>query len=142
VPVQYSLGEVLWHPGDPISRVYFPTSGILSAVVVMQDGGTVEAWLTGSEGAAGLEAAFGIPRATWRMTVQADGAAMTIAPADLASFVETVPAFQQLLFRYSHSLQQLSTQSLACHRFHPVQERLARWLLMTMDRQEGRSHAK
>jgi len=135
-PAAFALGDVLWQPGDLFSRVYFPTAGILSAVVVMGDGGTIEGWLTGREGAAGLEAAFGLPRAAWRMTAQADGAALTIAPANLRALLHDLPAFTDMLLRYSHAVQKQATQSLACNRFHPIAERLARWLLMTSDRQD------
>jgi CRP-like cAMP-binding protein len=136
-PVSLSLGHVLWDVDEAVPLVYFPTAGIISALVVMEDGATIEGWLAGKEGATGFAAAFGVERSPWRMTVQADGEAMTITPADLQTVLTHAPVLQQLLFRYTHAAHQLATQSIACNRFHPIAERLARWLLLTLDRQES-----
>jgi CRP-like cAMP-binding protein len=133
----FSPGETLWDVDDPVPLIYFPVSGVLSAVVVMDDGSTIEALLVGAEGAAGISAAFGVERSPWRINVQAGGAALTIAPATIQGFLADMPTFQCMLFRYSHAMQQHATQIIACNRFHPIAERLARWLLLTIDRVGG-----
>jgi CRP-like cAMP-binding protein len=104
-------------------------------LVVMNEGSTIEGWLAGKEGAVGTAAAFGVERSPWRVTVQADGEALTVKPSQLQEVLRGAPVLQQQLFRYSHAVQQLTTQSIACNRFHPIAERLARWLLLSLDRQ-------
>ena len=136
-PVKLTLGQLLIEAEATIPQIYFPSSGVISSLVVMEEGGTIEGLLAGSEGSAGAAAAFGAALSPWRMMVQAEGEALAISPADLASALPGAPRFQRMLFRYSHAMQQLATQSIACNRFHPINERLARWLLMMVDRSGG-----
>jgi CRP-like cAMP-binding protein len=100
----------------------------------MEEGGTIEGVLSGREGAFGIAAAFGDMRSPWLVTVQLPGEALAIPAQKLATLLPQLPHFERLLFRYEHALQQMAMHAMACNRFHPINERLARWLLMTQDR--------
>ena len=128
------LGRLLYEVDGPITQTYFPTSGVISGLIVMAEGGTIEGLLAGSEGAFGVAAAFGVALSPWRVTVRSSGEALTIAPRDLAAVLPDTPQFERLLFRYSHAMQQMAGQGIACNRFHAIGERLARWLLLMADR--------
>lgn len=127
-------GDTLCEAGAMHDLIYFPTSGVISLITVMSDGNSVEGILTGLEGAAGLNAAYGLTESPWRLTVQASGTAIAISPRDLEAVLADCPVLHRRLARYGSALQHLATQSVACNRFHTAPQRLARWLLMMMDR--------
>lgn len=135
--IQLEYGRTLVQAGAELPRVYFPIRGAISALTVTSEGGSVEALLAGNEGAMGVAAAWGFPTSPWRLAVQGDGEALAFEPETLAEALPRAPEAVRLLFRYSHALQQLGTQSVACNRFHELPERTARWLLMMLDRVGG-----
>lgn len=76
--VPLDFGEVIVEVDRPLNSVYFPISGVISALTVTTDGGSIEGVLHGSEGVASIEVAFGIPIASWRLVVQAQGEAIAV----------------------------------------------------------------
>ena len=134
--VEFGPGEVLCEAGEAVRVTSFPVNCILSSVTTMEDGASIEGLLTGREGVTGA-ALFGVTRSPWRVIVQVEGRALNAALADLLRELAAFPNLQQRLGQQAHAMQQQATQSVACNRFHPIHERLARWLLMVLDRTDG-----
>ena len=126
--------RVLHEPNESLHFVYFPNHGLLSLVVVMESGQTVEVGIVGKEGIAGIPSAVGLRRNPFREVVQVAGDGFRIKVDVLQDILRSSPQLQMMLSRYIvlHALQ--VSQSAACNRLHSAEQRLARWLLMTQDR--------
>jgi CRP-like cAMP-binding protein len=136
--VTLARGDVVHRANGPIHHVYFPRSGILSMVIDMADGGTVEVGTIGREGMAGLPAFHGAESSPTRVYCQVPPCVCLRIPADVFRAEAGKPgAVHDLMHRFAEVVFALSAQSVACNRLHPVEERLARWLLMTHDRVDG-----
>jgi len=133
-PIALTFGEVLYEPGDTIKHVYFPNDSIISLLSAMSERSTLEVGMVGNEGMAGLSVFAGVNKSSTRAIVQGSGSAIRMRAAVVRQEANRLGPFHQLLHRYSHSLQSQVSQSSACNRFHSVNDRLARWLLMTSDR--------
>lgn len=136
-PVTLTFGDILFEPGDRLRHVYFPHNSIVSLLAAVDDHELLEVGLVGNDGMAGLSVFMGVTRSRSRGLVQAEGDAMRMKAAALSKEVAGGGALHKLLHRYTHSLLTQISQSAACNRFHQVNARLARWLLMTHDRVEG-----
>jgi CRP-like cAMP-binding protein len=132
--VNLILGEVLYEPGDVIKYVYFPNDSIISLISELSETSWLEVGIVGNEGMAGLAVFMGVGSSPTRCLVQGSGSAMRMSSAAVRTEANRLGGFHRLLHRYSHSLLTQVSQSSACNRFHLVDARLARWLLMTHDR--------
>jgi len=132
--VSLVLGEVLYEPGDAIKYVYFPNDSIISLIAKLSETSLLEVGMVGNEGMAGLAVFMGVNSSSTRALVQGAGTAMRMSSAAVRTEASQLGNFHHLLHRYSHSLLTQVSQSSACNRFHFVDARLARWLLMTKDR--------
>lgn len=132
--VWLSFAEVLYEPRDLIRHVYFPNDSIISLLAVVAEHSTLEVGIVGNEGMAGLSVFMGVRASPNRALVQAAGTAMRMKVAALRKESEHSGPLRRLLHLYTHSLLTQISQSAACSRFHVVDARLARWLLMTHDR--------
>jgi CRP-like cAMP-binding protein len=132
VPLDH--GAVLQEHEAPVESVYFPLSGAVSLLAVMQAGEAVETAVIGHEGAVGLFADFGPWRAGIRAVVQAPGIAERIALPQFRTIVSQSEAIRWLMFRYKETLSTQTQQSAACNVLHSVEQRMARWLLQMADR--------
>jgi len=132
--VSLVLGEVLYEPGDVIKYVYFPNNSIISLISELSETSWLEVGMVGNEGMAGLAVFMGVGSSATRGLVQGSGSAMRMSSVNLRTEANRLGGFHRLLHRYSHSLLTQVSQSAACNRFHLVNARLARWLLMTTDR--------
>lgn len=132
--VRLVLADVLSNPGDPIRHVYFPINSVISLVKPIDGGGNLEVGLIGNEGMLGITLMLGVDVTPFRALVQGAGAALRItAPAFLRE-IEQSRGLQRELQRYLYvSFSQLM-QTAVCNRFHLIEERLARLLLMIRDR--------
>lgn len=131
--VHATLGEVLAEPGACMEWVYFPESGIAS-VVNVTDSGLVEVGTVGNEGMVGLCALLDADPMPSRTLWQVQGMSLRMTRANLsASFLE-LPTFRALLLRYAHAFLVQVAQTASCNRKHHIDQRCARWLLMTHDR--------
>lgn len=128
------LEETLYRPGDVISDVYFPNSGIVSLLAGDAERATLEVGLVGREGMLGLPVFMGIRTSRNLAVVQGPGLAMRMKASTLRKECNGGSALTRLLQRYTHSLLTQITQSAVCNQFHSIEARLARWLLMTHDR--------
>ena len=132
--IPLNFGEVLYEPGDTIKHVYFPNDSIVSLLAALSERSTLEVGMVGNEGFAGLPIFMGVNVSQTRALVQGAGSAMRMTSAAVRHEANRLGALHHLLHRYSHSLLTQVSQSVACNRFHSVDARLARWLLMTRDR--------
>jgi CRP-like cAMP-binding protein len=132
--VPLNFGEVLYEPGDTIKHIYFPNDSIVSLLSALSERSTLEVGMVGNEGMAGLPIFMGVNVSQTRALVQGAGSAMRMTSANARVEANRLGSLHRLLHRYSHSLLTQVSQSAACNRFHPVEARLARWLLMTADR--------
>jgi CRP-like cAMP-binding protein len=132
--VSLVLGEVLYEPGDVIKYVYFPNDSIISLISELEETSWLEVGMVGNEGMAGLAVFMGVGSSSTRALVQGSGTAMRMSSATVRREAKRLGSLHHILHRYSHSLLTQVSQSSACNRFHLVNARLARWLLMTNDR--------
>jgi len=132
--VSLVLGEVLYEPGAVIKYVYFPNDSIISLISGLSENSWLEVGMVGNEGMAGLAVFMGVNSSSTRALVQGAGTAMRMSSAAVRTEASQLGNFHHLLHRYSHSLLTQVSQASACNRFHFVDARLARWLLMTKDR--------
>jgi CRP-like cAMP-binding protein len=136
-PVPLPFGEVLYEPGDVIRHVYFPGVALVSLLTLVDDHLALEVGLVGREGMVGVPLALGFRVSSIRALVQGAGMAMRMKSTHfLKEFAHSLP-LQRAFNRYTHSLMSQVAQTAACNRFHVVEARLARWLLMTRDRVES-----
>lgn len=133
-PVTLKFGEVVYHPGEAIEHVYFPNDCMVSLLTFVEGRLALEVGLVGHEGMLGVPLALGVRESPVRALVQGSGTAMRMTSAHfLKEFRQNLP-MQRAVYRYAHALMVQVTQTAACNRFHNVEARLARWLLMTRDR--------
>jgi CRP-like cAMP-binding protein len=125
---------ILHEAGGKLEFAYFPNRGLISLVVAMKDGRTAEAGVVGSEGYTGIPAAVGLSRSPLQAIVQITGAGFRIAVGALRKVLESTPHLQLLLNRYAVLQGMQVAQTAACNRLHDLEQRLARWLLMTEDK--------
>jgi len=132
--VRLKLHQVLHEAGATLKSVYFCNSGMFSVLNVMPDGKSVEVGLIGKEGFSGTPLVVGFRTSHTRTVVQAEAGAFRIDADALRTALAKSPVLEHLLNRYAQLLAVQVTQIAACNRLHEVNERLARWLLMTQDR--------
>jgi CRP-like cAMP-binding protein len=131
--------QVLIWADEPIKHVYFPINSVASLLALTGDGAAVEAGLVGHEGVIGLPLVFGTTQLHMRVDCQVGDGAWRM-PADVfrQEAAREGPLRARLLL-YAQVLFQQVAQTSGCNRAHPVEERCARWLLMTHDRVKGDS---
>lgn len=132
--VELRYGEILGEPGERIDQVYFPTEGFISQVATIEGNGSLEVGLIGNEGMLGIPLALGVGISPLRAIVQGSGVAWRMEAEDFVAELEEIPVLPQLLRRYAYVLMVQLAQTAICTCFHPLEARLARWLLMTRDR--------
>ncbi len=130
---------VLHEAGGKLEFAYFPNRGLISLVVVMKDGKTAEAGIVGNEGFTGTVVAVGLSRSPLHTVVQITGDGFRVAVAALQNTLESAPRLQLMLSRYAAIRGIHFAQTAGCNRLHDIEQRLARWLLMTQDRVDSGS---
>jgi CRP-like cAMP-binding protein len=124
----------LHEPNRTVAFAYFPNEGMISLVIEMKDGKSVEAGLLGNGGASGMSAVLGLSRSPLREIVQIAGNGFRVRISALREILPSTLGFQMILSRYAAGLAIQISQTAACNRLHKIEERLARWLLMAQDR--------
>jgi CRP-like cAMP-binding protein len=132
--VDLSFGEILYEPGEIIRHVYFPNHGIISLLSMVEERSTLEVGIVGNEGMVGIPVFLGAAVSLNRALVQGAGTAMKMKADAMRKHVGHEGLLADLLRHYIHSLLAQISQTAACNRFHMVEARLARWLLLTHDR--------
>ena len=136
-PVELAFGAVLYEPDARIEHVYFPTSGFVSLMIPVDGTTNLEVGLVGDEGMLGVPLVLGVNASPLRALVQGPGQAWQMLAKDFERECDRSPVLRTLLLRYLQVRMCQLAQTAACTRFHVVEERLARWLLMTQDRAHG-----
>lgn len=132
--VRLILHQLLHEAGERFKSVYFVNSGLCSVLTVQPDGKSVEVGLIGKEGFVGLPMVVGFHSSPTRVVAQADGTAYRMDAGSLKQVLLHCPVLERELHRFAQRLAMQSTQIAACNRLHDVEERLARWLLMSQER--------
>ena len=136
-PVELPSGQVLFEAGEPLDRVYFPETGVISTVAPFSNGPPAEMATTGREGVTSVSAALGAEHSFSRHLVQVPGSALTMEVEAFREAQRELPEFSNLLLAYARTFLAQVLQSVACNAMHSVEERCARWLLMCRDRGDG-----
>jgi len=132
--VELAFGNILCEPGETIHHVYFPSDSFISLVTPFDGHGSLEVALVGSEGMYGIPLMLGVDVSPLLAVVQGSGPAWRMDAERFHSELKYSIALQLELNRYIYVLMSQLAQTAACTHFHVVEERLARWLLMTRDR--------
>lgn len=135
-PVKLRLREVLYEAGAEIEHIYFPTTGCVS-MIHTTEGGAVEVGTIGLEGMVGVPVLLRANSEPTRALVQVEGAAYRLSAAAFRSVVKESDRTERIFLRYALALFNQIAQSVACNRLHSLEERCARWLLITHDRVDG-----
>lgn len=133
-PVSLVFGQDLYKAGDTIRQVYFPNDCVVSMINMVGPDQGAEVGLVGNEGMVGIPIALGVNFSPLRAVVQGTGTAMRMSAPLFRRAVNQDAALQRELFRFTHLMMSQVAQTAACNQFHSVNQRLARWLLMTRDR--------
>lgn len=132
--VELAFADVLNTPGERLPHVYFPTTSFISLVMPADASSTLEVGLVGNEGMLGIPLALGVDVSWVRAVVQGAGTALRMDAARFCSELRRSQPLQREIDRYIFVYLGQLAQTAACTRFHLIEARLARWLLMTQDR--------
>jgi len=133
-PVELAFGNVLYEAGDRIRDVYFPTASFISLISSVGRNSRLEVGLVGSEGMLGASLLLGVGVSSLRALVQGAGPALRIDAGEFSRACKRSPVLGKFLNRYLFVLMSQLAHMAGCARYHLVEARLARWLLMTRDR--------
>ena len=131
--VPMRLGDVLYESGRTPTHVYFPTDCIVALLYLLENGTSAEMAVVGNEGLIGVALFMGGETTPSRAVVQSAGSAFRLSSAALKQEFHRGGAVQLLLLRYTQALLTQMTQTAACNRHHSVDQRLCRWLLLSLD---------
>ena len=129
--------HVLFEAGDEVEHVYFPNGGMLSLLVVMQDGHAIETATVGKEGVVGAMVGLGFRRSLVRAVVQLPGAMLKIPADEFRRAVEADEGLRDMCMTYNEVLLAQARILAACNALHPINQRFSRWLLQSADRIGG-----
>lgn len=134
--ISVELSEILFRPDEVLKYVYFPETCIISLLTDLSDGYGIEVGLVGKEGMAGVSIALGKDKEPKVATVQGAGTVLRLKASVLREETKRGGMLQAYLLRYTHALMAQISQSVVCNIRHPIEGRLARWMLMYHDRAE------
>jgi len=132
--VALAVRQVLFEAEAPIAEVYFPLSGVISLVITLRRGETVEIATVGNEGMVGTPVALGAGKSPMRAVCQVAGQALRMRAESFQHSLSEHREFAEVVRSHTHGLLNQIAQTTACNHVHTVQQRLCRWLLMTHDR--------
>ena len=126
--------EIVFNRGEPIRFAYFPEDCVVSLVTVLEDGNQVEAMTVGNDGYAAIASFHGVQSSMLEGCGQITGYSRRMPVEDFRQLSGSCPELNRLLNRYSQFVFETVSQSAACNRLHVIEQRCARWLLMSQDR--------
>ena len=131
--IEITFGDVLYEPGARLTHVFFPIRGFISMIMPVDTTSSLEVGLVGNNGMFGIPLALGVDISPVRAVVQGSGSALRMDAARFRRELKARPALERGMDRYAFVQLVQFAQAAACTRFHLVEARLARWLLMTRD---------
>ncbi|MFM0698223.1 Crp/Fnr family transcriptional regulator [Paraburkholderia sediminicola] len=134
VPVDLSLGHVIYEAGDRLDHVYFPATCIVSLLYVLENGASAEIAIVGNEGIIGIALFMGGETTSNRAVVQSAGRVYRLDAGVLKEEFNRAGAVQRLLLRYTQALITQIAQTAVCNRHHSIDQQLCKWLLLSIDR--------
>src|ERR1700689_4691857 len=137
-PVEMPLGKVVYEPGAVLRQVYFPTTCIVSLLYVLENGASAEIAVVGYEGVVGVSLFMGGKSAPSRAVVQSGGHGLRLKAEILQEQFNQAGPVLHLLLRYTQALITQMGQTAVCNRHHSVGQQICRWLLLSLDRLQGR----
>lgn len=137
--VRFDIGDVVYEAGARVDFVYFPLDALFSLITVMRDGSRVEATTVGFDGTTGTPLAPMGDLSPVLVTCQLPGEAIRMPVRAFHRWMDTHPPVRHLIGRYAQALLGSVAQTAACNKLHSIEQRCARWLLMTHDRVNGDS---
>ena len=132
-----TAGTELYLEGGPMPAVYFPTGGVVSIVVRLQDGASADVLTIGNEGMVGVEAWLGLPASLHTALQQAPGDLVRIPVAAFLDAARRSAQACRLLESYAAYCLRFGGQTCVCNSHHSVKQRLCRWLLTSADRADS-----
>ena len=133
-PFELEVPQPIYEPNQPIRYAYFPQSGMISVVSVMEDGRSIEVGTIGREGIAGGMTLMDVDRVPYRYFTQLNGRAQRIEVSRLKEEAERSSELRTLILRYEAAFTTQSMQGAACNGLHTIHQRCCRWLLTARDR--------
>jgi len=131
--VELVSSEILGEPGGQVRDVYFPINSFISLIAPIDSQDSTEVGMVGNEGMLGLNLALGVKFSLLRALVQGAGTALRMDADQFLKIFEECATLQQKLRAYAYVRMTQLSQTAGCNRFHVVEARLARWILMTRD---------
>ena len=135
--IELGVPDMLAKQGESFTHAWFPETCVISLVNEMEDGSSVEVGTIGNEGFAGLPAYLQADASETNTFCQVPGSVLRLPIDDLIDAAARSPELRKMLGRYTQSYLTQVSQSAACNRVHDIEQRCARWLLMTHDRVDG-----
>src|ERR1700680_2203110 len=128
--VELEQHRILYEPHRKLKFMYFPDRGLISLVVVLKSGRTVEAGIVGKEGASGTALSAGVNQSALREIVQISGDGFRIKSSVFQKLLTVLPEIRKALNRYVVLLGMQVSQTAACNRLHEIEQRLGGWVVM------------
>jgi CRP-like cAMP-binding protein len=135
--VPLETNKVLHQPGAKADYVFFPTSGVISIIVMTADGAAVETAMAGKEGMFSVSVVLEDDCPSQKALVQLGGSAIRMRSSQIEQAVAEDAEVRRVLLRYAQAILTTSAQAAACNRLHQLEQRCARWLLSARDRAES-----
>jgi CRP-like cAMP-binding protein len=136
--VDMPLGQVLYESGDTLKYMYFPITAIVSLLYVMENGASAEIAVVGNEGLVGVSLFMGGESTSSRAVVQSAGTGCRLRAKIMKEEFDRAGAVLHLLLRYTQALLTQMAQTAVCNRHHSLDQQLCRWLLLSLDRLDGK----
>jgi CRP-like cAMP-binding protein len=134
VPVDMPVNMQLTVPSAPIEYVYFPVAGLISVDALTERGESVEIGVIGREGLSGVYGLLGHSQGAHSVIMQGPGAGLRIRMSIVKEEFQKGGLFAQLIHSFLYMQMVQMGQSVLCNRLHPVEARMARWMLTAGDR--------
>jgi CRP-like cAMP-binding protein len=135
--IRCERAQILMDADSSLDNVFFPDSGVVSVVAVYADGSIIEMATIGREGCSGVQAILGAKRSSVQLLVQIPGGAARMSRPTFTLAMQSMPSFRSLMDAYVQAFLEQVMVSVACNGAHSLRQRLARWLLMMRDRNDG-----
>jgi CRP-like cAMP-binding protein len=135
--IRCQRAQILMNADSALDHVFFPDSGVVSVVAVYADGNVIEMATIGREGCSGVQAILGAKRSSVQLLVQIPGSAARMSRVTFTQAMQSMPSFRSVMNAYVQAFLEQVMVSVACNGAHSLKQRLARWLLMMRDRNDG-----